>query len=54
MRACGPLSLDMNCSDITKLYKQVVLDVDHDIPGAKQEMEAFSYIHITFPKATDE
>lgn len=44
----------MNSSDITKLYEQVVLVVGHDIPGAKQEIEAFSYIQITSPGAADD
>lgn len=54
MKACSPLSLDMNCSDITKLYKQVVLVLGHDIPGAKQEIEAFGYVQITSLGAADD
>ena len=36
------------------LYKQDVLVLGHDNPGAKQEIEAFSYIHITSPRAADD
>ena len=47
VKACSPLSLDVNCLDITKFYKQVILLLCHYIPGAKQEIETLYYIHIT-------
>lgn len=48
MKACSPLPLDVNCWDITKLYKQKVLVLGHDTPGAKQEIEAFNYVQTSF------
>lgn len=48
MKACSPLPLDVNCWDITKLYKQMVLVLGHNIPGAKQEIEAFKYVQTSF------
>lgn len=43
-----PLPLDVSRWDITKLYEQLVLVLGHDIPGAKQEIEAFNYIQTSF------
>jgi hypothetical protein len=44
----------MKCSDITKLYKQVVLVLGHEIPGAMQEIEAFNYVHLTSSREVDD
>lgn len=48
MKACSPLPLDVSYWDITKLYKQLVLVLGHNIPGAKQEIEAFNHIQTSF------
>lgn len=39
---------------LAKWYKQAVLVLGYDIPGAKQEIEAFNYVHITSPRTVDD